>query len=221
MNIIRSKVVELSTIPAIAYKVKLRAGGSGIQIHRTDKSESAFCEISKEGNIMPNPRNHAKDFPEEAFEEAQELLIGQAYSGRGKVNLTVVHEAEQHEIEVPEDEAPGTHADAYANVVDSPEYIALIDHYSDADGKMNFKLMNKQFIQFASRSKSVGELVANRATEQDILLHVVKNRAAYFANQKEFLSDDAATALIVALEDIDHRGAFKDLKLAIRKMLAR
>ena len=222
MNIIRSKVVELNCIPAIAYKIKLKDGGSGIKIHRTDRNETAFAELSKEtGQAIYNARVNVKFFPPEAFEEAVELLVGQAYSGRGKVHIVASEKADDNEIEVPEHEAPGTHEDACANAVDSDEFKAIIDHYSDASGKMNYKLMNKQFIQFAARSKAVTDMVANRASEKDILLHIVKNRAAHLAEKREFLPDEEALALIDAIEDIDHRGAFKDLKLHIRKMSAR
>jgi len=53
------------------------------------------------------------------------------------------------------------------------------------------------------------------------LLYIVKNRAAYFTDNKELLPDDMALALIDAIEDIDPRSAFKELKLHIRKMLSR
>ena len=222
MNIIRSKVVELSCIPAVAYKIKLKDGGSGIKIHRMDGNETAFAELSKEtGEAIYTPRINVAHFPPEAFEEAVEQLVGCAYSARGKVKVVPSEATDENEIEVPEDEAPGTHEDACANAVDSDEFKAIIDHYTDASGKMNFKLMNKQFIQFASRSKAVADLAANRASEKEILLLIVKNRAAHLAEKREFLPNDEALALIDAIEDIDHRGAFKDLKLHIRKMSAR
>ena len=222
MNIIRSKVVELNCIPAIAYKIKLKDGGSGIKIHRTDKNETAFAELSKEtGEAIYTSRINVAHFPSEAFEEAAEQLVGQAYSARGKVKVVASEVVDDNEIEVPEHEAPGTHEDSCANAVDSDEFKAIVDHYSDVSGKMNYKLMNKQFIQFAARSKAVADLVANRASEKNILLHIVKNRAAYLAEKREFLPDADALALVDAIEDIDHRGAFKDLKLSIRKMLAR
>jgi hypothetical protein len=220
MNIIRTKVVELSAIPAMAYKIRLKQGGSGIKIHRTDKEEFIFAEINKRsGEILSEV--FTKDFPEEAFEEAIELLIGLPYSARGKVKISVSDAVDSCEIEVPEDEAPGTHADPAANAVDSDEFISIVNMYSDVSGKMNYQLMNKQFIQFASKNKTVSKMAGERASEKDILLHIVKNRAAYLAGKKDNLSDDETLALIDAIEEIDPRSAFKELKLHLRRMMAR
>ena len=222
MNIVRSKVVELSLIPAMAYKIKLKLGGSGIKIHRTDTDASAFAVTDKRtGESQPDSRTDAKLFPMEAFDEAAELLLGLPYSARGKVKIVVSDSAHDDEIEVPEDEAPGTHEDIMANLVDSDEFIAIVGMYSDVNGKMNYQLLNKQFIQFAARNKTVSELVGKRASVDEILLHVVKNRAAFLSGKRDHLPDNEALALIEAIEDIDPRSAFKELKLHIRKLLAR
>jgi len=222
MNIIRSKVIELSTIPAIAYKVKLKSGGSGIKIHRTDKELTAFAEIDKRsGEIAEGGKFSAEIFPFEAFEEAIELLAGLPYSARGKVKILIDDSHDDAEIEVPEDEAPGTHDSDIANIMDSDEFLAITGMYSDVNGKMNYQLLNKQFIQFAARDKSVNKLVGERASVDEILLQVVKNRAAVLAGKRDHLGDKEALALIDAIEDIDPRSAFKELKLHIRKMLAK
>ena len=221
MNIIRSKVVELNSIPGIAYKVKLKHGGSGIKIHRTDQEITAFAQIdSRSGEPRPDERVKQAFFPAEAFDEAIELLAGVPYSSRGKVKIVISEVQEDDEIEVPEDESPGTHEHAAANAVDSDEFTAIVEMYSDANGKMNYQLMNKQWIQFASRSKFVADLVSKRASEDEILLHVVKSRAANLADKKDALSDNETRALIEAIEDIDPRSSFKELRRHIRKMLA-
>lgn len=220
MNIVRTKVVELNSVPAMAYKIKLREGGSGIKIHRTDKDAFTFAEINKRsGEILS--AGHSADFPAEAFEEAVELLTGMPYSARGKVKIMLSEAVDAHEIEIPEDEAPGTHEDAAANAVDSDEFIAITEMFTDSSGKMNYPLMNKQFIQFAAKNKTVSKMVGERAGEKDIFIHVIKNRAAFLAGKKDNLPDEEALSLIDAIEDIDSRGAFKELKLHIRRMLAR
>jgi len=222
MNIIRTKVIELTSIPAMAYKVKLKNGGSGIKIHRTDKDEAAFAEIDKRsGEARPDAKANPDLFPADALEEAIESLSGMPYSARGKVKIMITETADENEIEVPEDEAPGTHAELVANIVESDEFTSIVGMYSDISGKMNYQLMNKQFIQFAAKNKTVSELIGKKASVDDILLHVVKNRASYLAGKRDHLPDDEALALIDAIEDIDPRSAFKELKLHIRKMLAR
>ncbi|MCL2456990.1 MAG: hypothetical protein FWD19_05530 [Defluviitaleaceae bacterium] len=219
MNIIRTKIVELNAIPAAAYKIKLKSGGSGIKIHRTDKEASAFAEIDKRSGEISFA--FTADFPAEAFEEAVEQLIGMPYSARGKVKIGVSEAVDACEIEVPEEEAPGTHADPLANAADSDEFNAIVDLYSDVSGRINYQLLNKQFIQFAAKNKTVSKMVGELASEKDILLYIVKNRAAFLAGKREDLSDDATLALIDAIEEIDPRSAFKELKLHLRRMMSR
>jgi hypothetical protein len=220
MHIIRTKVVELNAIPAMAYKIKLRKGGSGIKVIRTDKDAFSFAEINKRDGEIP-AEVYTSDFPAEAFEEAVELLTGMPYSARGKVKISLSDAVDAQEIEIPEDEAPGTHEDPLANAADSDEFIAITGMFTDASGRMNYQMMNKQFIQFTAKNKTISKMVGERASEKDILLHVIKNRAAFLAGKKDNLSDDEVLALIDAIEEIDPRSAFKDLKLHIRKMLAR
>ena len=221
MNIIRTKVTELSSIPAMAYKMKLASGGSGIKIHRTDRDETAFAVIDKRtGEALPDARTDKDSFPPEAFEEAFELLTGLPFSSRGRVKVSIsdATEADANELEIPED-AP---ADAKAScMVDSDEFIALTGMFTDINGKMNYTLMNKQFIQFASKSKTVSDMVGKKDSVEAILTHIIKNRAAYFAGKRDSLSDEDTQALIDTIEEIDPRSAFKELKLHIRKCLAK
>jgi hypothetical protein len=217
MNIIRTKVVELSTVPAVAYKIKLRTGGSGIKLHFTDQDATAFAEIDKRtGDVVLDPITESADLLQEGFEEAQELLAGLPYSARGKVKITVSNECENDEI--TEEEAVRVTA---ACMVNSDEFKAITDRFSDENGKINYTLMNKQFIQFASSSSVVRDLCAKKAKSGEILLFVLKNRAAFLANKREHLPDDEAQALLEALNEINPRSAFKELSLHLRKMLSR
>jgi len=217
MNIIRTKVVELSNVPAVAYKLKLRIGGSGIKLHFTDQDATAFAQICKRtGDVVLDPLTETVPQLQEAFEEAQELLAGLPYSARGKVKILVSNECEDDEI--TEDEAQKVTA---ACMVSSDEFRAVTDRFSDENGKINYTLMNKQFIQFASSSSTVRDMVSKREKSSAVLLFVLKNRAAFLANKKEHLPDDQAEALLDALNEINPRSAFKELNLHLRKMLSR
>jgi hypothetical protein len=217
MNIIRTKVVELSTIPAVAYKIKLRLGGSGIKLHFTDQDATAFAEIDKRtGDVILDPLSESAPLLQEGFEEAQELLAGLPYSARGKVKIMVSNENEDDEI-TEEDAAKIT----AACMVNSDEFQAITDRFSDENGKINYTLMNKQFIQFASSSSVVRKMAAERAKTNDILMFVLKNRAAFLANKREHLPDEEAFALLDALNEINPRSAFKELNLHLRKMVSR
>ena len=217
MNIIRTKVVELSILPAVAYKLKLKSGGSGIKMHRTDVDAAAFAEVDKRtGGIVLNAAIDTKLFPEEAFDEAIEMLAGLPYSARGKVKIMIDDDIADNEV--TESQVASVTS---ACMVASDEFHAIVERYSDESGRLNYTLMNKQFIQFAASSKVVGELVACGAKENDILLFVLKNRAAFLAGKHEHLTDEEAAALKDALDEINPRSAFKELSQHIRRMLSR
>lgn len=216
MNIIRTTAVELDTIPAIAYKQKLlAAGGAGIKMVRLDREAHAVFTIDKRtGEGIPYGKVDGKLFPEEAVAEAIELTVGLPYSKRGKLNIKAV-EAEKDREDVTEEDVEAI------DMVGSPEYEAFIERYCDEKGKLNHKLMNKDFIQFASKSKVVTDMVANGALEEDILRFIVKSRATFLSGKKESLSDQEVDALMETLDEIDPRSAFKETKEYLRRLLAR
>ena len=214
MNIIRTKAVELTAIPAIAYKQKLAAGGAGIKILRIDADQSAVCTIDRRtGECVPYGVADENLFPMEAFDEALELLSGLPYSARGNIRLSAMQAQANDVVE----EAPPEQVDMTL----SPEYKALTERYSDEKGKMNYPLMNKEFIQFASKSKTVADMAGRRAAQEEILLFVVKSRATLAAGTKESLDDQSTALLIETLDEIDPRSAFKELKAYINRMLVK
>ena len=214
MNIIRTRAVELSTIPAIAYKQKLSAGGSGVKIHHLEQRAAAVFTIDRRsGELKPFGVVDGDLFPAVAADEALELTIGLPYSARGKINVAAFEAKEAEDVTENEPEA--------VDMVDSDEYAAIVERYTDDKGKMNYQLMNKDFIQFAAKSKVVGDLVASRAGEDAIINHIVKNRAAYLAEKKDSLNERETDALIETLDEIDPRSAFKELKNHIRRMLSK
>ena len=214
MNIIRTKAVELMTIPAIAYKQKLTTGGAGIKILLIDSDQSAVCTIDKRtGNMIPYGNFDENLFPLEAFDEAFELTSGLPYSGRKNIKLSP---DEVHKEDVVE-EAPKDQVDMTL----SAEYKALVERYSDEKGKLNYALMNKDFIQFAAKSKVVADLVSQKLNQEEILNYIVKNRISFIANKKEQLDDTSISLLIETLDEIDPRSTFKELKAYINRLLSK
>ena len=214
MNIIRTKAVELSSIPAIAYKQKLSSGGAGIKILRVD-GQYAVCTIDKRtADLLPFGIFDETLFPMEAFDEAFELTNSLPYSARGNIKLQAVDEAQPDDVS---ELAPAEQVDMTL----SPEYKAIVERYSDEKGKLNYTLMNKDFIQFASRSKVVAGLVDNNASQDEVLEKIVKSRATEISLQKESLSDGDVRFLIETLDEIDPRSAFKELKAYINRMLTK
>jgi len=216
MNIIRSTAVELTTIPAIAYKQKLQAGGYGLRILRLDQDAVAVFSIDKRsGAPFPYGAVNEELFPNEAVEEALDMTTGLPFSARGKIKITSYELPEDEEDVVINDEPE------LVDMVDSDEYKEFVMEYSDQNGKINYQLMNKDFIQFASRSKTVAKMISENAGEDDIVKMIINNRACVLTEKKESLSDKEITLLIETLEEIDPRSAFKELKAYLRRQLAR
>lgn len=216
MNIIRTAAVELTTIPAVAYKMKLSAGGSGLRIMRLDTDAVGVFSIDRRtGEGVPYGKVDADLFPDAAVDEALELTVGQPYSARGKLKVGVFEQEPETEVDVTEQEADKV------DMVDSDAYRAVLERYSDEKGKLNYQLMNKDFIQFASRSTTVSKMMADRATEDELLRFTVRSRVDNLMRGKEGLTDADTEALIETLDEIDPRSAFKELKAYFRRLLAR
>ena len=215
MNIIRTTALELTAVPAIAYKQKLASGGAGIKLFRLDQDAAAVFTIDRRsGEARPfGPYDDAL-FPDEAIDEALELTRGLPYTARGKLNVTVFEQPQEGE-DVAETEAEKI------DMVGSAEYKALLERYTNEKGKLNYPLMNKDFIQFAGKSKVVASMAADKAPVEDILLFVVKSRTALIAGKKDSLNDAEAAALIETLDEIDPRSAFKELTAYIKRLLAK
>lgn len=215
INIIRTTAVELEIIPALAFKQKLASGGAGIKLVRLDRDATAVYTLDKRsGEGVPYGKVDEKLFPQEAVDEAIELTSGLPYSKRGKLNIKTF-EAQREDDDVCEDDGD------VIDMVGTDEYNAIVDRYRNEKGKINYQLMNKDFMQFASKSKVVSDMIGQGSDEEDILRFIVKSRATVLSGKKESLTDKEVDALIESLDEIDPRSAFKELKQYIRRQLAR
>ena len=211
-NIVRTPVVELQSIPAMAYKQKLTgASGAAIRILRLDEDANAAFVLDKRGGSPVAYRPYNKElFPDIAVTEAMDALQGLPLSVRGKVVITEFNPVVE-ECEVEEEDG-----DEELDMVNSPEYVALVKKYTDKTNRFNFGLMNKDFIQFASRSKQVAKMLANEVAEDDIIRAILQDRAAFVSGQKLAMTDKEANALIDTLNEINPRSPFKELRLHLR-----
>ena len=214
MNIIRTRAIELTIIPAIAYKQKMAAGGAGIKILRIDNDRTAFCHIDKHsGALIPHDDFKPEIFPREAFREAAEMTAGLPYSPRGKIKIspTAITDDDVMEQTVPDQ----------TDMTLSAEYAALVGYYLDDRGRINYQLMNRDFIKFASRSRVVANMTAARAGQEEILVFIVRSQSAKLAKQKESPDAQSVLLLIETLEEINPRRAFKELRSHINRLLAK
>jgi len=84
--VIRTRLVELSTLEAVAYRQKLRGGQSGLVILRPDTAQPGLALLNHQsGQPDPAANTPADLYPLEAFQEALELTSGLPYSSRGPV----------------------------------------------------------------------------------------------------------------------------------------
>jgi len=209
MNIIRTPIVELTKIPAMAYKFKMKAGGAGLKIiyEGTDNTESFV--ISRRGELVATRDENPVS---EAALEAFELTRGLPYSARGKVKAVFVADADEDEAveDTPE-----------YNMIESAEYKAWIDAYTGDNFKMNYTKLNKDLIQFAAKNKTVANMVADREDRDAILRRIIQIQTSNLTKDREHMSPERTDALMATLEELDERSAFKDIKLHIQKMSAR
>ncbi|MBE9203304.1 hypothetical protein IQ218_07390 [Synechocystis salina LEGE 06099] len=216
---IRTKLVELSTIEAVAYRQKLRdPSKSGVVILRYDTDQPGLATINKASGEPDLAANVPADlFPVDAFREALELTSGLPYSKRGKVRLTATTTTSvpTNMPDAAEDDAPED-----LETVCSQEYEAIVAAYTNKKGELSYDLLNKDFIQFANSSKIVSNMVAEKASEEDIRNHIVKVKLEALTNNRE-LSMGQTKLIVEMLDAVSPKGVFRELNAEIRRMLAR
>ena len=206
---IRTSVVKLSVIPALAYRQRLSAGDTGIVIVRPDATQPGLGTISKNtGEAIPSKNTDTALFPAEAFAEAITLTAGLPWKKLGAVKANASDFAEEPA------EAP---ADAEAVVVEEYVYQDLIDAYTDKNGKFSYELFNKALIQFAHRSTIVGRMLEAGESADDVVAYIVGNKVrAITKNEK--LTDEEVTAIVDVLDSLDPKGVLKQLNAEVRRM---
>jgi hypothetical protein len=208
--VIRTKIVELSTIEAAAYRQKLRDGKSGIVILRYDMSQPGLASVDRRtGTPEPSVNTSLEVFPIAAFQEAIELTSGMPYSRRGAVKLTGNQAAVDTDEELPEELA----------IVDSAEYEAIVKAYTNKKGELSYQLLNKDFIQFAKSSKIVADMVANRASMDEIRDYVVRVKLESLTGNRE-LTLAQTKQIVEMLDEVSPRYVFRELNDEIIRMLS-
>ena len=212
---IRTTAIKLTTIPAMAFKQKLNTGGSGITILTPDDN-ATFTVNKRDGKCVPYGKVDTAIFTEAVVNEVLEKTQSLPYRRLGKI--TKVH------IDTPCEEAPAEQ-DAEdekcdIDVITSVEYAAFIERYSDKTGKFSHQLMNKELMQFASKSGVVSKKLAEKESVDKIVRYVVRSKAADLARNRE-MDDERLTAFIDVIDSICTRSAFKELNAYLRNRLSR
>ncbi len=206
---IRTSVVELTTIPAVAYRQKLPAGGSGVTICRYGEKQCGIASIStRSGKAIPAENTPAELYPAEAFAEAIELTRGLPYKKLGKV--TVLKKSFKEQEAKADEEIP----------VDLAAYEKLCAKYTDKTGKLSYELINKDLIKFLKSSSVVRGLIAEQASAAKIKNYIVGVKVRDVTGNKD-LTDKQVKQLTDMLDNVYPKGVFKELNDEIRKTLGK
>ncbi len=219
--VIRTRLVELSTLEAVAYRQKLRGGQSGVVILRPDTAQPGLALLNHQsGQPDPAANTPADLYPLEAFQEALELTSGLPYSSRGPVRSPAALPGTPAAVEAlatPELAEDPSSADLAT--VNSVDYQAIVKAYTNKKGEISYELLNKALIQAARSNPYVAELVARSASEAEIRDHVVKaNFEAVTGNRA--ISQAEVNAILELLDAVSPRSVLRDLNEELRRILA-
>jgi len=212
---IRTEAVKTATIPGMAFRQKLQAGGTGITII-TPHERATFTVNKRDGSCVPFGKVNEKVFTESVIKEVLDLTMGLPYRRLG--TITKVHVNKPCEESPVEHEVDDVKADI--DIISSAEYAAFIEKFSDKKGRFSHQLMNKELMQFAAKSGVVNKKLAMKENTDMIVRYVVRSKAAKLARRKE-MDDDTLTAFIETIDSICTRSAFKELNAYLRDRLSR
>lgn len=207
---IRTDIVSLTQIDAVAFRQKLPAGGSGITILRYDADQPGIASISKTtGDPIPTANTPADLYPKEAFREAIQLTAGLPYKKRSNVRL----EKKTVEEVAPETNEETTEAEA---VIDSSEYQTLVDKYTDKNGKLSYELLNKDLIRFAHSSKTVRSMMEDGVSLNEIRSYIVCSKFRTVIGRK--LTEAQVLKMADLLDEVSPKSVFKEVDAELRRL---
>jgi hypothetical protein len=218
--IVRTPLVELSTMEAVAYRQKLRGGQAGVVILRRDSPQPGLALVNPRTGEPDLSTNVPMDrFPREAFLEALELTAGLPYSRRGPVASAVAPTTAPPSGEVGSDadQLESSSPEAVATVA-SPDYAAIVKAYTNRKGELSYEQLNKSLIQAAHSNPFVATMISQGATQEEIRDHVVKaNFEAVSGNRH--LSAAEVNSILTLLDEVSPRSLLRELNDEIRRML--
>ena len=226
--VIRTRLVELSCLEAVAYRQKLRGGQAGVVILRHDSAQPGLALLNhRSGEADLAAHTPADLFPPEAFQEALELTAGLPYSSRGPVRspaamtgagvagAAVEGASATAAAPSPLDEESTPEAVA---TVKSADYAAIVKAYTNKKGEISYELLNKTLIQAARSNPYVAEMVARKATLEEIRDHVVKaNFEAVTGNRALGLPE--VHRILELLDEVSPRSVLRELNDDLRKLV--
>lgn len=220
--IIRTRLVELSTLDAIAYRQKLRGGQVGVVILRADVAQPGLALLDRQSGAPDLSSNVPGDlYPVAAFVEALELTAGLPYSSRGAVHRTFLPAAQA----APDDggaktpmleEEPAEHDLATVN---SADYAAIVAHFTNKKGELSYDLLNKALIQAAHANAHVADMIRSGATLEQVRDHVLKAQFEAVSGNRS-LGAAEVQRIVQLLDEVSPRSALRPFEGELRRLLA-
>ncbi len=210
---IRTEVVKLTVIPAVAYRQKLPSGDTGVTVLREGAKQPGLATISKStGEAVPAKNSPKRLYPLAAYNEAISLTAGMPYKKHGSVSSSELAALK----EVPEAKEEPTEDDT---VIDSSEYQMIVDAYTDKNGKLSYDLLNKDLIRFAHSSKTVRTMQEEGASVEKVRSYIITTKFSNITGNHD-LTRAQAKKMAVLLDAVYPKQVFKELNNELRKKAA-
>ncbi len=207
---IRTTVVKLTVIKAVAYRQKLPSGGAGIVIIREDAAQPGIASISKtSGEAVPSANTPKRKYPQKAFEEAIALTAGLPYKLLGSVQYKGEDVTEEP---APKEEKPEE------VIVNGADYQKIVEKYTDKTGKLSYALLNKDLIKFAHSSSVVRTMIEESAKPKDISMYAVGKKFRTITGDEK-LTNAQVSKMVDLLDDVSPKGVLKEFNDEIRRAL--
>ena len=207
---IRTDSVKLTTIEGVAYKQKILNGGGSAGLTVITKTDKAVVTIDKRtGDYVPYGKVDVEIFTGEVFNEAFNLTKSLKLKKQGSIKTidlgaeVILNDDADNEVEIAESE-----------VLASAEYNNFLQAYTNRQSKFDFKLMNKDLIQFAAKSNSVAKMKSEKRPMDEILVYVVSQKINTLTKGKR--TEDFVKKFIEVMDAMETRSAFKELKASFK-----
>jgi hypothetical protein len=201
---IRTKLVELETIPAIAYREKLITGDEVIAIIREDNPKIALRTIDRLTRklIFEVSEENNSNYPANSFQEAYQITQGFPYEIRPAISL--FQEEDLNESE------------GMIELLKSTIYQLLLQKYKMA-GLWNMEPWNDELILFMKTGTWLKDFLQNGYEESEVFIYVVKETANLLGEEKDEITRNQAALLINLVESCFVENPFKKAKEYLSK----
>ena len=207
---IRTDSVKLTKIQGVAYKQKILNGGGAAGLTVITKTDKAVVTIDKRtGDYIPYGKVDAGIFTNEVFSEAFNLTKSLPLKKQNSIKTVdlgdevILNDDADNEVEIAEGE-----------VLASEEYNNFLKAYTNKKDKFDFKLMNKDLIQFAAKSNSVAKMKQEKRDMDEILVYIVSQKINTLTKGKR--TEDFVKKFIEVMDAMETRSAFKELKASFK-----